>query len=551
VFWEEMGRKTMAIPAETYDFDVIQIGYGPVSKASALFLERKGWNIGVFERFEEVYPLPRAVCIDHELYRVLHSSGLGDVANRVCNDAPTYRWFNAEWQELLAIDWAAGSISGGSEVNFIHQPSFEWAMDERIKASPRVALNFHSEAIAVVQDKTRVTVTIRDTKTGSTRDYTARYLIGIDGANSFVRESLGLQRADLGFEADWLVIDFALNGGLTARDLGIPECGQYANPVRPTTIVPGGVEADGRVLRRWEFMRLPHETKEEMVKKEKVWELLNAWIKPDQGELIRHALYSFRSLVADTFQQDRIFLAGDAAHVMPPFMGQGMCAGLRDVWNLAWKLDLVMAGKADAALLTTYTPERAPHVTDVIKISMFLGSIICMPDPEEARKRDEMFLGGNAPKPAPFPILTDGMLERDAKGAVIAPAGELSCAGTVRFSGRTGRYDSFVPAEAFTLVVQEGFALSTGAKALCAGHGIGIVTVADRRTASDDQIADTQGQFGRFMAEQGVGALLVRPDFYLFGGAQDGARLDRLLTEFARQAQAFRIKTAVRETVTA
>lgn len=541
----------MTIPAENFDFDVIQIGYGPVSKASALFLERMGWSVGVFERWEEVYPLPRAVCIDHELYRVLHASGLGDVATRVCNDAPTYRWFNADWKELLAIDWAAGSISGGSEVNFIHQPSFEWAMDARIKESKRVSLNFHCEAIAILQDADRVTVTIRDTKIGTTRDYTARYLIGIDGANSFVRESLGIKRTDLGFEADWLVIDFALDGGLTARDLGIPECGQYANPVRPTTIVPGGVEADGRVLRRWEFMRLPHETKEEMVKEEKVWELLNAWIKPDQGQLIRHALYSFRSLVADTFQKDRIFLAGDAAHVMPPFMGQGMCAGLRDVWNLSWKLDLVLRGKADASLLQTYTPERAPHVTDIIKISMFLGSIICMPDPEEARKRDEMFLGGNAPKPAPFPILTDGMLERDGSGAVMAPAGELSCAGTVRLGGRTGRYDSFVPAGTFTLVLQHGFAVSAEAKRLCQDSGIAIVTVADRRSATEDQIGDTQGQFGRFMAEHGIGAMLVRPDFYLFGGAQDGQRLDRMLGDFVRQAQAYRITTNIKETVAA
>ena len=518
-----------------FDFDVIQIGYGPVSKASALFLERLGWKVGVFERFEEVYPLPRAVCIDHELYRVLHAAGLGDVATRVCNDAPTYRWYNAEWKELLAIDWAAGSISGGSEVNFIHQPSFEWAMDARIKASGRVAVTFNSEAVAVRQDNARVVVTIRDTRTGAKRDYTARYLIGIDGANSFVRESLGIKRTDLGFEADWLVIDFALNQGLTARDLGIPECGQYANPIRPTTIVPGGTEADGRTLRRWEFMRLPHETKEEMVTEAKVWDLLNGWIKPDQGELIRHALYTFRSLVADRFQQGRIFLAGDAAHVMPPFMGQGMCAGLRDVWNLAWKLDLVMRGKAEPSLLETYTPERAPHVTDIIRISMFLGSIICMPDPEEARKRDEMFLGGNAPRPAPFPILTDGLLERDAAGAVVAPAGELSCAGTVRLGGRTGRYDSFVEPGRFTLVAQEGFDLSDAARGACVELGIAIVTVADRRSATDSQIGDTQGQFGRFMAQHGIGAMLVRPDFYLFGGAADPQRLDSLLASFRAQ----------------
>ena len=532
----------MSQPGAPFDFDVIQIGYGPVSKAAALFLSRLGHRVAVFERFGEVYPLPRAVCIDHELYRVLCAAGLEDVARRVCSDAPVYRWYNAEWKELLAIDWAAGSISGGSEVTFIHQPSFEHALDERVKARNNIALHLNSDAVAIRQSDDHVTVTIRDTQSGATRDYTARYLIGIDGANSFIRESLGIKRTDLGFAADWLVIDFALNEGLTARDLGIPECGQYANPSRPTTIVPGGTQADGRLLRRWEFMRLPHESREEMMEEAKVWELLADWIKPDQGELIRHALYTFRSLVAETFQVGRIFLAGDAAHVMPPFMGQGMCAGLRDVWNLAWKLDRVLAAEASPLLLDTYTPERAPHVTDVIKISMFLGSIICMPDPQEARRRDEMFLSGNPPRMAPFPILTDGLLERDDAGALIAPAGQLSCAGTVRFHDATGHFDRFVPAGGFTLVTLAGFELSPRVRDICAGQGITIVTVADRRAAGEGQMADTQGQFARFMDAHAIRAMLVRPDFYIFGGAGELSRLEAMLDAFLRQMAAFELK---------
>jgi 3-(3-hydroxy-phenyl)propionate hydroxylase/flavoprotein hydroxylase len=177
-------------------------------------------------------------------------------------------------------------------------------------------------------------------------------------------------------------------------------------------------------------------------------------------------------------------------------------------------------------------------VTDIIKISMFLGSIICMPDPAEAQKRDEMFLGGNAPRPAPFPILTDGFLERDANGAVIAPAGELSCAGTVRLGGKTGRYDSIVRPGRFTLVVQDGAAISDQVLQTCARHSITVATIADRRSARDDQIADTQGQIGRFMAAHGVQYLLVRPDFYLFGGASGGMRLDEMLNNFATQSEA-------------
>ena len=526
-------------PSDTgFDFDVIQVGYGPVSKVSALLLDRMGWSVGVFERWTEVYPLPRAVCIDHEIYRVLHAAGLGPIVDRVTEPAPVYRWFNAEWKELLAIDWTAGSVSGKPEVNFVHQPSFERALDAEVMRRGNIALNLETECVGISQTDEMVTVRIRDTKTREERDYTARYLIGIDGANSIVRESLGIKRSDKGFEADWLVVDFILKEGLTAKDLGLIECGQYCNPKRPTTIVPGGTE-NGRVLRRWEFMRLPHETREEMVKEEKVQELLGDWIKPDQGTLVRHALYTFRSLLADKWREGRILLAGDAAHLMPPFMGQGMCAGLRDAWNMAWKLDRVMRGTADPALLDTYQPERLPHVSDVIDISIFLGSIICIPDEQKAAERDAMFLSENAPPPAPFPKLTDGFLHRDGAGEVVAPAGELSPHGTVRHRGRTARFDSVV-SPGLNLILTDGLTLddlSRDARTILADLKVQTVTVADRRKAMDRDIADTQEQLLPFMRDKGVRAMLVRPDLYLFGGAADPAALNALVADLDRQTR--------------
>jgi len=287
-------------------------------------------------------------------------------------------------------------------------------------------------------------------------------------------------------------------------------------------------------------MRLPHETREEMGREEKVRELLGDWIKPEQGDLIRHAVYTFRSLVADRWRDGRVFLAGDAAHLMPPFMGQGMCAGLRDVWNLTWKLDRVMAGTADESLLDSYEVERAPHVTEVIRQSMFLGSIICIPDPAKAAERDAMFLSGSAPKPAPFPILTGGFLARDAAGAVLAPAGELSPHGTVRLNRRTERYDALVPA-GFTLLLGGALTaadLSPASRAVLDSAGVRVIEVRGKTQARDDQIADTQGQILPFMAQHGVTALLVRPDFHAFGGAGDAAGIDALLADFSRQSQA-------------
>lgn len=532
-FWEEI----MQPQHKNVDFDVIQIGYGPVSKVFALLLDRMGWSVGVFERWQEVYPLPRAVCIDHEIYRVLHAAGLGPVVDKVTEPAPAYRWLNADWKELLAIDWTAGSVSGGTEVNFVHQPSFERELDAETKRRSNIDLHLETEAIAIRQADDMVTVTVRDSRTGETHDYTCRYLLGIDGANSIVRESLGITRTDLGFEADWLVVDFLLKDGLTAKELGLIECGQYCNPKRPTTIVPGGKE-DGRTLRRWEFMRLPHETREEMVDEAKVQELLGDWIKPDQGKLVRHALYTFRSLVTDTWRDGRILLAGDAAHLMPPFMGQGMCAGLRDAWNLAWKLDSVLKGAADESLLDTYEQERKPHVTDVIKLSMFLGSIICIPDEETAAERDRKFLSGEVSM-APFPILTDGLLARDADGRVTAPAGQLSPHGVVRHRGRTGRFDSFVPT-GFTLILTPDIDihdLSDASRATLESLNARVVTIAGRSVATDRQFADTQGQFLPFMASRGIKAMLVRPDLYIFGGASDAAGLDAIIEGLDRQAR--------------
>jgi hypothetical protein len=293
-------------------------------------------------------------------------------------------------------------------------------------------------------------------------------------------------------------------------------------------------------------MRLPHETREEMVEEAKVQELLGDWIKPDQGKLVRHALYTFRSLITDKWRDRRILLAGDAAHLMPPFMGQGMCAGLRDAWNLAWKLDSVLRGAADPSLLDTYELERKPHVSDVIDLSMFLGSIICIPDEDKAAERDRMFLSGEAPPMAPFPILTDGFLARDASGAVIAPAGQLSPHGTVRHKGRTGRFDSFVsPGLTLILTPEIGLDdLDAASRARLDALNVRVVTIADRRTATVRQFADTQGQFLSFMAERGIRAMLVRPDLYIFGAAQNAADLDAVVADLDRQCRALGLMKA-------
>lgn len=523
------------------DFDIIQVGYGPVSKVLALLLAKLGWKVGVFERWQEVYPLPRAVCIDHEVYRLLHAGGLGQVVDKVIDKAPAYRWYNAEWQELLMLDWPAGSVSGTSEVNFIHQTSFEKELDDEVKRHNNISVFFEHECTGIAQNDDYASVNVQDLVSGEARAYTAKFLLGVDGANSIVRESLNIKRIDLGFEADWLVLDYMLKDNLTAADLGLVECAQYCNPERPTTIVPGG-KVNGRENRRWEFMRLPHESKEEMLRVEKVHDLLSDWIKDDQGELVRHALYTFRSLVAEQWRKGRILLAGDAAHSMPPFMGQGMCAGLRDAWNLTWKLDCVLKGTADESLLDTYEIKRKPHITDVIKLSMFLGNIICIPEADKAAERDAMFLSDNPPKMQAFPQLIDGLLATDQKGELLPCAGMLSPHGTVRHQRRTGKLDRFTDSYKFKLIIESDFAaqcLSESIKKDLMRMDIELVIIADKRDALDSEFADTQGQFLGFMKSHNVSALLVRPDHYVFGAANNEVELQQILSQLLFQYEKF------------
>ena len=368
--------KETAVPDEPL-YDVVQIGYGPVSQVLALMLGRQGHRVAVVERWSEPYALPRAVCVDHEAARILQAIGMGDGLARVSQPAPLYQWFNADWEELLTIDWSRGSVSGGPEVNFVHQPSLEAEFRAEVRKLPSVELNLGWELVSLADRGDHGEVEVREFEGSRSRTLRTRFLVGVDGANSPVREALGIGREDRGFQADWLVVDMKLNPGVT---LDIPDCGQYCNPERPTTMVPGGVQ-DGRVCRRWEFMRLPGETHEALQDKAHVWSLLNRWVRPDQAELVRHTIYTFRSLVAETWRDGHVLLAGDAAHTMPPFMGQGMCAGIRDAWNLSWKLHAVLRGQAGDALLDSYTTERKPHVSAVIDAAVNLSRIICIADP--------------------------------------------------------------------------------------------------------------------------------------------------------------------------
>lgn len=503
--------------------DVVIIGYGPVGQSLSILLGERGYDVAVYERWPSLYPLPRAVFHDHEIRRVFHAMNMGAEVEKISQPSATYQWFNADWKTLVEIDWSAESISDGPVGYLFNQPSLEAILDRKAKSLPNVSVNQGWEAIELRQFADYAEVVLQHgtmqsgtwTPTGETRTVRARFVVGADGANSFVRRSQGIAFEDLGFQEDWLVIDLQPNEGVK---LDVPDIGQWCNPARPTTMVPGGPG-----YRRWEFMRLPGETLEDLQKPEKVWSLLAPWVTPEQATLVRYAVYTFRSLIAERWRDRRVLIAGDAAHQMPPFMGQGMCSGIRDVWNLVWRFDMIFKGIASPDILDAYTLERRPQVRAVIDASIEMGKVVCISDPAEAARRDEAFLSGNVPPLPPFPGLTDGLIRHTRNVSHGGIAGALSVHGQVRNRGVESRYDDVIPNgfHVIALDVDPNTCLGEAARAALARMGASTVglTRNEGRLVADRVMYDVSGRYDTFFKSHRAAAIIVRPDYYIYGAA--------------------------------
>jgi hypothetical protein len=335
----------------------------------------------------------------------------------------------------------------------------------------------------------------------------AGYVVGCDGANSTVRSLLGVDMDDRGFFYDWLIVDVILDEPRVFDPVNLQIC----DPARPTTAVSGG---PGR--RRWEFMRLPDESIEDLTKEARAWELLASWdVDPGNARLERHAIYTFQARVAERWQVGRVLLAGDAAHQMPPFAGQGMCAGLRDAINLAWKLDLVLGGHAAAQILATYDEERRPNANAAVDFSIELGKVICVPDAADAAARDGAMAAafdGSVSEAPDLPGIVSGVVQTGT-----TRAGELFPQGDVG-----GRLFDEVHGAGFRLVTVDARVGDLDRDLVDWFATIGGKVV-DVGGASPDLM--------RWFDAHEVRWALQRPDFHLFGTANDVSTATAMLAE--------------------
>lgn len=369
--------------------DVAIIGAGPVGSLLAILLADFGVQVALIERDLGPYRLPRAIVMDEEIQRVFHQHGMGEWLTSSTTPLPGADFVSPQGERILGIDIPPIGPLGLSPVVCHFQPDLDAFVQSEAESRGAVFLRGRTAVDVQVDPKIETSVLVLDN--GDV--VSSQWLVGCDGASSWTRKTFGLQLEDLQFDQQWLVVDLELNDGVSVELPGVLQ--QICDPHRPITYVPGH-----RRYRRWEFQIQPEDDLDALTTEIGIWSLLESWVTPAEAHLVRHAVYRFHAVVASLMQSGNVFLAGDSAHQMPPFLGQGLNSGARDAVNLAWKLALVHHGRATSRLLDSYTLERVPHVRSTVEHAADMGRLIDQIAGRESHGLDHSSgYGGRRPQP--------------------------------------------------------------------------------------------------------------------------------------------------------
>ena len=493
-------------------YDVLILGYGPVGATLANLLGQEGHRVAVAEMHPEVFDKPRAVNLDQEALRLFQRIGLAEQISHGCVPHCGTNFLGVDGELIKAIYSAPPPYPLGWPANLMFiQPEAERLLRERVETLDSVDVRLEHTAIAFEQTRDVVTVEF-DTPSGA-RTIRARYLVGCDGANSPTREWMGAQQTDLGFSEHYVVVDAWIT-----RDTPLPSrTTQYCYPDAPTSYVI----CSGN-LRRWELKILPGESVDDYNDLGRIKARLAPFVEVDALKLWRSAVYHFNARVADTWQKGRAFLAGDAAHTMPPFLGQGLNSGLRDAANLSWRLTYVLRGMAEETLLESYQTERRPHILAVTEITKDLGKIVGETDPARAADRDQRLraeMAENGPvtvRQALIPPIAHGFLDKE--GGKLA--GTLAPQPRVSRDGESHLLDDLM--SGFSMVQ-----LAPGDNLLAVTNDL------ETDAPAAFKCHDTECLLSGSMRDHGVKMMIVRPDGVIWSAGADPAEaIERLCVSF-------------------
>lgn len=518
------------LPALQATYDVVIVGYGPVGMTCAALLGRYGIKVIVIERYPERYALPRAGHCDGEIMRVFQSLRIADEVELIARPMLSYELVTPDLEVLEKIALGEGG-SGWKNSYLWYQPELEAIIDSKARMLG-AEIQMGMQAVDLVENAGNIQLSIRATNSPDEAPHTicASYIIGADGAGSFLRAKMGSNRQDLGFRAiDNLVIDFEHNN----PDCDLPLL-QDVYQVLDTNRPQLAGRWSGRRWSRWEFARVGDETRESLESDETCWKLLSKWgVSPEDGNIVRRAIYCFEASVTDNWRRGRCILAGDSAHTMPPFMGQGMCSGIRDAVNLSWKLAAVLKGQASDHLLDTYELERKHHVSQLIEMSMAVGSNVLTTNPDDGLARDQKLRTGELSHLRLFPRIISGIVRQQTSADSTIVDGRPALQARVAFGKIVARLDDFFE-PGWRIISRHPIPdnlLSCVHHQLMSQLELKVAHVS--RGAGEGSFVDIDGDYDLWYRKTGQKAFVVRPDNYVFGAARSMQDIPALLDEVA------------------
>ena len=492
------------------NYDVIVVGYGPVGQMASALLGQAGHRVLAVERHAQMYGLSRAGHIDDEIMRLLDRVGAGEEFREDAVEWELYDMRNKAFggDLLMSLDWSVIGPHGYRSHWIFYQNNLELALNRNVEATGRVDVEFSTELVSFDQDGDGVTARVRHREYGQERTIRATYMLAADGANSFVRESLGIEAKEGHLGPNQLVIDT-----LQKRPLEFEfDNGQFADPE-----APGCLFQLGKRHRRWEFTLREDEDPADYTI-DTVWERLKPWVGPEDVEVLRWPIYRFRESMTQEWRRERIFLIGDAAHTLWPFAGEGMCNGLRDAASITWRMDLVLRGLASEQIFDTYQEDRQPNMQGWTDYSREIGLPCIVMDQDAAAGRDQ-FLFAVQQDPSLMPPVTvpPGPTAFSREGD--ATAGAVAVQGRIRGAHAEGLLDA-VAGRGFQLITNRSEVidgLTDADRAAIERIGGSIILVG--APGSGAPYEDVDGTYAEWFASLDRVAVLARPDYYLFGSA--------------------------------